>query len=239
MQELMNQLPTIFISGAKKCGTKTLMRFFGHHPQIIRAFMEAPYRITGDDKKDMENYLSHLWIMWKSKGSFLDNPKKIRKLRAANKDFFFMAKTGNAGIRKILDFIEKFPHFIDAEYVQDWKSKVKNIFIVCDPVHRLLSDFKHVTSVWSEKDNAINRKFLGPESSAYPFQKLTFDRMVEKFLPKMEDGILFSENQEIAEMFSTGFYEQPGKFFIGEERIFENDNGIVLDGEKVDIFLLG
>ena len=34
--ELMQQLPTIFVSGAKKCGTKTLMRFFGHHPQIIR-----------------------------------------------------------------------------------------------------------------------------------------------------------------------------------------------------------
>ena len=34
--QLMQQLPTIFVSGAKKCGTKTLMRFFGHHPQIIR-----------------------------------------------------------------------------------------------------------------------------------------------------------------------------------------------------------
>ena len=32
----MQQLPTVFVSGAKKCGTKTLMRFFGHHPQIIR-----------------------------------------------------------------------------------------------------------------------------------------------------------------------------------------------------------
>ena len=27
------QLPTVIVSGAKKCGTKTLMRFFGHHPQ--------------------------------------------------------------------------------------------------------------------------------------------------------------------------------------------------------------
>ena len=36
LTELMQQLPTIFVSGAKKCGTKTLIRFFGHHPQIIR-----------------------------------------------------------------------------------------------------------------------------------------------------------------------------------------------------------
>ena len=51
--QLMQQLPTIFVSGAKKCGTKTLMRFFGHHPQIIRGtistktnLVKAHYRIT-------------------------------------------------------------------------------------------------------------------------------------------------------------------------------------------------
>jgi len=197
--------------------------------------MEAPYRMTGDSKKDMENYLSHLWLMWKSKGPFYDNPKKIRDLRASQKEFFFMAKTGNAGIQRIVNFIDEFPDFIDAEYMKNWKSKVKNIFIVCDPVHRLLSDFKHVTSVWSEKENAINRKFLGPESNAYPFQKLTFDKMVEKYLPKMEDGTLSQENQEIAEMFNTGFFGQPEKFFIGDERILEEENGIVLDGGKVVI----
>ena len=27
------QLPTVIVAGAKKCGTKALMRFFGHHPQ--------------------------------------------------------------------------------------------------------------------------------------------------------------------------------------------------------------
>ena len=34
-KELMEQLPTVFVTGAKKCGTKALIRFFGHHPQVF------------------------------------------------------------------------------------------------------------------------------------------------------------------------------------------------------------
>ena len=41
------QLPTVVVSGAKKCGTKALMRFFGHHPQIIIGRVEAPFHTTG------------------------------------------------------------------------------------------------------------------------------------------------------------------------------------------------
>ena len=87
--------------------------------------MEAPFRSTGDIKKDMENYLSHLWIMWKSKGPYYDNPRKIRELEARNKEYFFMAKTANNGIKTIVDFIEEYPDFIDADYVTDWKSKAE------------------------------------------------------------------------------------------------------------------
>ena len=195
--------------------------------------MEAPFRSTGDPEKDMENYLSHLWIMWKSKGPYYDNPRKIRELRAANKDFFFMAKTANSGINKIITFIEENPDFIEADYVTDWKSKVKNIFIVCDPVHRLLSDFKHVTSVWTEKENAINRKFLGPDSSAFPFQKLTFDQMVAKYLPKVKDRSVFEKTPEVNEMFVTGHFGPPKRFFLGEDALIDSKNGIVLDGGKV------
>jgi hypothetical protein len=34
------QLPTVIVAGAKKCGTKALMRFFGHHPQILSGYGE-------------------------------------------------------------------------------------------------------------------------------------------------------------------------------------------------------
>jgi hypothetical protein len=67
----------------------------------------------------------------------------------------------------------------------------------------------------------------------YPFQKLSFDKMVETYLPKMKDGTIFAENPEIGEMFATGFYGTPEKFFLGEERVIEKKNGIVLDGGKV------
>ena len=184
-------------------------------------------------QKDMEYYLTHLWTLWTVTGPFINNKRKIRELRNAEKEFFFMAKTANAGINKIVKFINKFPDFIDADYIKDWRGKVKNIFIVCDPVHRLLSDFKHVTSEWHEKKKKINRKFLGPESSAYPFQKLTFDKIVETYLPKVKNGWIFGDSPEIAEMFSTGLYGQPQKFFLGEQRVIEKENGIVLDGAKV------
>ena len=184
-------------------------------------------------KKDMEYYLTHLWTLWTVNGPFIDNKRKIMNLRKAKKELFFMAKTGNAGINKIVNFIQEFPTFIDAEYIKDWQKKVKNLFIVCDPVHRLLSDFKHVTSEWHEKKKKINRKFLGPESSVYPFQKLSFDKMVETYLPKMKDGSIYANNPEVAEMFLNGLYGQPKKFFIGEERVIEQKNGIVLDGGKL------
>lgn len=231
--QLMQQLPTIFVSGAKKCGTKTLMRFFGHHPQIIRGLQEAPFRTTGDIKKDMEYYLTHLWTLWTVNGPYIDNKRKIMELRKAKKEFYFMAKTANSGINKIVDFINDFPNFIDDDYIKDWRHKVKNIFIVCDPVNRLLSDFKHVTSEWHVKKKKINRKFLGPESNVYPFQKLTFDMMVDNYLPKLKDGNMFGDTPEIAEMFSVGFYGQPQKFFLGEERVIERENGLVLDGAKL------
>ena len=93
-------------------------------------------------KKDMEYYLTHLWTLWTLNSPFIDNKRKIMELRKAKKEFFFMAKTANSGIKKILNFIQEFPDFIDADYIKEWQSKVKNIFIVCDPVHRLLSDFK-------------------------------------------------------------------------------------------------
>ena len=35
------QLPTVIVAGAKKCGTKALMRFFGHHPQVIMGKAEG------------------------------------------------------------------------------------------------------------------------------------------------------------------------------------------------------
>ena len=184
-------------------------------------------------QKDMEYYLTHLWTLWTVTGPLIDNKRKIRELRNAEKNFFFIAKTANAGISKIVKFINKFPDFIEADYIKDWRRKVKNIFIVCDPVHRLLSDFKHVTSEWHEKKKKINRKFLGSESSAYPFQKLTFDKMVETYLPKVKNGWIFGDSPEIAEMFSTGLYGQPQKFFLGEQRVIEKENGLVLDGAKV------
>ena len=50
---------------------------------------------------------------------------------------------------------------------------------------------KHVTHDWGgDKPNRINRQFLGPHSVRFPFQNMTFDDMVSKFLP------LFLQNQE-------------------------------------------
>ena len=70
--------------------------------------------------------------------------------------------------------------------------------MLCDPIHRLLSDFKHVTHDWgNDKPNRINRKFTGPDSVRFPFKNMNFNEMVQKFLPMFQKNNI-DKNQSIA-----------------------------------------
>ena len=49
-------------------------------------------------------------------------------------------------------------------------------------VKRLLSDFTHVSD-----DHAKDGSWLGQDSQMYPFANLTFDQMVETYLPRAKE----------------------------------------------------
>ena len=109
--------------------------------------------------------------------------------------------------RFLSHLIQSGENFIHQNYIHSWLDNLKVIFIVCDPVKRLLSDFKHVTATWAEKSHAVNRLFLGNESSAYPFTDMNFDQMVEKYLPMvMEHPEEYKRHKDIFDMFGIGRY---------------------------------
>lgn len=78
------------------------MRFFGHHPQVLRSHIEAPYHQSGDDEFDIKNYLLRMYRVWSQE----DNKKKLWDIRKKRLNPVFMAKTANKGIKHVMDFIE-------------------------------------------------------------------------------------------------------------------------------------
>ena len=155
-----------------------------------------------------------------------------------------MTKTANKGIIKIKEYLDQNPAMITLPYIDHWWDRFWSIAVVCDPIQRLLSDFKHVTRDWSGATrhgyNAVNSKFLGPESVLYPFKNHTFDSMVEKFLPLVEMNKKqrpdeFKDFKNVMEMFRAGKYSVLERDYIGSidnPVIFKNP-GIVIDGGRM------
>lgn len=112
------------------------------------------------------------------------------------------------------------------------------ILVLCDPIHRLLSDFKHVTYDWGdEKDilGRINRQFIGPDSVLYPFQDMSFDQMVDKYLPLVGNSTLYSRYSEVFDMIANGKYGYTIQHYKGGETgnaMFET-KGIIIDGGRL------
>ena len=141
-----------------------------------------------------------------------------------------MAKTANKGLLKIVEFVKKNPDFIKFPYIRTWADEVRSITVLCDPVHRLLSDFKHVTHDWGgDKPNRVNRQFLGPESVRFPFQNMTFDQMVSKFLPMFvknsveKNQTVWLQYADVFEMIRYGRYGMVQRDYTGGE----NGNGFL------------
>ena len=68
--------------------------------------------------------------------------------------------------------------------MQEWSKTVKIITCICDPVHRLVSDFLHVKAEhsegrWARPENA---EFLGQNSDLYPIADMTINSFVDTFI---------------------------------------------------------
>ena len=67
-----------------------------------------------------------------------------------------MTKTANKGLLTIKKYIDENPDFITIPYIYHWWDRFFSVSVVCDPIQRLLSDFKHVTRDWSTNHNGLN-----------------------------------------------------------------------------------
>ena len=173
-----------------------------------------------------------------------ENRQKLKKIRDVKMKPYFMTKTANKGILKIKEYLDQNPEMITLPYIDHWWDRFWSIAVVCDPIQRLLSDFKHVTRDWSGATrngyNAVNSKFLGPESVLYPFKNHTFDSMVDKFLPLVEMTVKqrpdeFKNFKNVMEMFRSGKFSVLERDYIGSMDhpvIFKNP-GIVIDGGRM------
>lgn len=112
--------------------------------------------------------------------------------------------------------------------------------MLCDPIHRLLSDFKHVTYDWGDgkiPNVKVNRQFIGPDSVLYPFQNMSFDQMVETYLPMLgiQNSTLYSRYSEVFDMISNGKYGYTIQHYKGGKTgngMFQTE-GIIIDGGRL------
>ena len=68
-----------------------------------------------------------------------------------------------------------------------------------------------------------NSQFLGPESKLYPFQNLTFDAFIQRYLPKLSQ---LKHNSQVKRLFTRGHYRNT----IDAERAFFGQRLVLVDG---------
>jgi len=88
---------------------------------VIIGRVEAPFLQSGDDEFDVKSYLQLLYRVWKLE----ENEEKMKNLDSNQP--VFMAKTGNKGIKKIMEFVTENPEFIQLPYVKSWAKNVQSI----------------------------------------------------------------------------------------------------------------
>ena len=117
-----------------------------------------------------------------------ESTKKIEENKNSGKTSFFMAKTGMPGIVWLRDYLESKPELLEKhENLKNWMDNVQCITILCDPVHRLLSDFKHMKDDKAGHLGHLNKKTMGSNSAMMPLADLTFDDFVGTYLPLLTD----------------------------------------------------
>ena len=88
-----------------------------------------------------------------------------------------------------------------------------------------------------------NGKFLGPDSVIFPFKNMTFDQMVDKFLPYLNESTAEAARQadpkvknylKVFEMFRAGRFKTLERDYIGDDGmgLFAN-RGIVINGARM------
>ena len=102
---------------------------------------------------------------------------------------------------------------------------LENVFVivsVCDPVHRALSNYLHVTrDVKYKTQFTIQGYFL---DKMYPgLKKLPFDDFISKYLPKLDD---FGENHFIKNFMTVNYTT------VLEEMNYFGDRLILVDGTE-------
>ena len=77
-------------------------------------------------------------------------------------DDMFITKTGANAIEDIVKHKKKIAKDIgiSSEKVIKWKKKLVAIDCLCDPVHRLLSEFLHVKATHRQRKDKPNRKLV-------------------------------------------------------------------------------
>ena len=207
-QRPFTRLPDLIISGRKKCGTKTLLAFLLQHPRIHGNREEYVWHETmGSFRDDMKAFMGHF-----SHKNLTFEPNQA-----------FVAKMTKGSAIHIAENQDQLADFaVNETYIKHWYEKVIVIECLCDPIRRLYSDFLHVRDKHrSKKPNSL---LLGPQSDVYPFQNMTFDNMVDQYLPLYNQ---MKPYDKVRLLFKQGLYShviETGKEHFGHRLI-------VVDGE--------
>ena len=118
-----------------------------------------------------------------------------------------MAKTGMPGIVWLQNYLKNNPEILEKhKNLKNWSSSVQCITILCDPVHRLLSDFKHMKDDKAGHLGHLNKKTLGSNSAMMPLADFTFDDFVGTYLPLLTENNTNEKDKTPKEMTTGNFF---------------------------------
>ncbi len=152
------RLPNLIVIGAQKCGTTSLHYYLGLHPEI---FMSR--------EKELVYFIEEL--NW-SKG--ID---WYRSRFASNAPVLGESSTGYSHCTVFPGVPERMHHVVP---------EARLIYVLRDPVERILSSYIHTWASGEEK-RPLNEALKEPESSPYVLRSMYY-RQLEQYLPYFPDS---------------------------------------------------
>jgi len=112
--------------------------------------------------------------------------------------------------------------------IPEWLKQVKFIAVLCDPVKRMRSDFKHSQVAvhnngrdwWTRRNGEVNARL-------YPFQNLTLEKFVRLFVKRAEK---LPKESRIRRIIDMGQYASSDQIVPSVEKISEKKNFHLSDG---------
>ena len=161
--------PNLFVIGAMKCGTTSLHRYLGAHPDIFMSDPKEPTHFV--DREQLRPYFPEI-----SRNGYWDLQSYLNLFEPA-KDRKIIGESSTN--------YSKLPNITGvAERIWDFERDAKILYIIRDPVERAISHFKHALSHRLEYRSIVEAVTQNPHYRAASYYAMQLRPYMELFGPQ-------------------------------------------------------